>query len=299
MLPIASISDLRQSPAWARYMESLGWRVEKVEGCRLYIKKLPFGLGSIIKVLRPSLPIPFEKIGQLAKKHSAWFVKLEPRTIADGSQTDFQEHGFYPSSWPLSPSKTTQIDLRKSKKELWSGFKKKTRNIIRRGEKCKVLIRQPKGIEQFYELWVKSMRRRGDLLTSGEEVKKIWEAFGENIYLLLAYQPSTKTQPLAGILMPVYGQIGYYFAAVSTKDGKKLGAPSLLVWQAILLAKKLGCRVFDFDGIYDPRYHRATKSWQGFTHFKKGFGGEEVDFVGSVVKGYGFLKRFQFLLSHF
>lgn len=304
MLPIVDYSDLRQSPAWARYLKSLGWLVEKVDGCQLYVKKFPLGLGSIVKILRFPFPsrFPLGKIDQLAKRHRAWFVKLEPRATIQDKQLvidDFQKHGFYPSSWPLSPSKTILIDLEKTKTKLRSSFRKETRYAIRKAEANNILVGRSKEIEQFCDLWVKSMRRKGNLLVSGGEMKKIWEAFGENVYLLLAHQSADKTQPLAGLLMPVYDRVGYYFAAASTKEGNQLGAPSLLVYRAILLAKKLGGKIFDFDGVYDPRYHRATKSWQGFTRFKKGFGEEEVDFVGSFIKGYGCLARyFRFLISN-
>lgn len=304
MPPIADYSDLRQSPDWARYMESLGWLTEKVDGGQFYVKKFPFGLGSIVKILRSPFPTRFslEKIDQLAKKHRAWFVKLEPRATVQDEQLvidDFQKHGFYPSSWPLSPSKTILIDLEKTKTELRSGFKKETRYVIRKAETNNVLVSQSKEIEHFCDLWVKSMRKKGNLFVSGGEMKKIRKAFGENGYLLFAHRSTDQTQPLAGLLMLVYDRVGYYFAAASTNEGNQLGAPSLLVYRAILLAKKQGGEIFDFDGVYDPRYHRATKSWQGFTRFKKGFGGKEVDLVGSFIKGYGRPARFfRFLISN-
>ncbi len=50
---------------------------------------------------------------------------------------------------------------------------------------------------------------------------------------------------------------------------------------AILLAKKSGCKVFDFDGIYDERF--PIKTWLGFTKFKKGFGGKEIEYPGCYI----------------
>jgi lipid II:glycine glycyltransferase (peptidoglycan interpeptide bridge formation enzyme) len=73
--------------------------------------------------------------------------------------------------------------------------------------------------------------------------------------------------------------------ACSTKQANKLSAPSLLVWEGVKLAKKKGCKVFDFEGIYDERY-KATKSWKGFTRFKMGFGGKVITYPPTLVKYY-------------
>lgn len=292
------MADLRQSPQWAKYMKGLGWRVERVNDCQIFIKQFPFGFGSIIKILRPSLPIPFEQIDKVAKKHKAWFVKLEPDIKNQELRTKNQElkkRGFRPSFWPLSPSKTIHLDLKKSEKNLWVDLKKETRNIIRRAIRNDVVVSQFKEIEYFCDLWIKSMCRKGNLLATDREIKKIWRAFGKNSHLLLAHKSADRNQPLAGALIITYGKAAGYIFAASTEQGNKLGAPSLVVWEAIRLAKKLGGEIFDLEGIYDSRYHRATKSWKGFTMFKKGFGGEETTYIGSFTKYYNpFLKAFPF-----
>jgi lipid II:glycine glycyltransferase (peptidoglycan interpeptide bridge formation enzyme) len=47
--------------------------------------------------------------------------------------------------------------------------------------------------------------------------------------------------------------------------------PSALVWEGMKTAKSLGCTIFDFGGIADPRYPGDYKKWVGFTKFKEGF----------------------------
>ena len=64
--------------------------------------------------------------------------------------------------------------------------------------------------------------------------------------------------------------------------GKKLFVPTALTWEAIISAKKEGKKVFDFEGIYDERV--PNKKWLGFTHFKKSFGGDVVEYPGCFVK---------------
>ena len=58
-------------------------------------------------------------------------------------------------------------------------------------------------------------------------------------------------------------------------------APHLLQWEQIEYAKSLGCVKYDFWGIVNEHtLDKRGESWEGFTRFKKGFGGYEVNYVG-------------------
>ena len=74
----------------------------------------------------------------------------------------------------------------------------------------------------------------------------------------------------------------YYWQGFTNKEGRTSLSQYTLLYQGILWAKKICCRVFDFEGIYDERF--PNKSWLGFTHFKKSFGGKEVNFPGCYTK---------------
>src|SRR3989344_254659 len=70
----------------------------------------------------------------------------------------------------------------------------------------------------------------------------------------------------------------YYYAGSSTKSD----LPYLAVWEAMKEAKRRGCTTWDFEGIYDARW--PNKGWKGFSHFKKSFGGREVEFPGCFTR---------------
>jgi len=76
--------------------------------------------------------------------------------------------------------------------------------------------------------------------------------------------------------------IGYYWQAFTNREGREKHEQYNIVWEGILRVKKIGARIFDFEGIYDERF--PNKSWLGFTHFKKSFGGYEVIHPGTFVK---------------
>lgn len=266
------MSDLRQSPQYARYLKSLNWDSDKIGQNLVFIRRLPL-LGSFLRIPRPVSPIPLTKIDQLAKKYGAFAVKID-----------------------YSPAKTLQLDLTLSLKQIENQMKKDGRYGIRKAEKnhLKILISQYPSllISDFISLWHKNALRRGFWIPFGREIKNLYEAFEKEAYLLFACPMSHVTcrHQLSGALIILHDQTAYYFHAASSPEGRRLSAPYLIIWEAIKLAKKEGCKVFDFEGIYDERF--PIKSWKGFTHFKKSFGGKEVEYPASKIKYYHPLFKF-------
>lgn len=258
------MSDLRQSSQYTRYLKSLNWDHDKIGQNLVFIRRLPL-LGSFLRIPRPISLVPFTKIDQLAKKYSAFAAKID-----------------------YSPAKTLQIDLTPSLQQIKNQMKKDGRYGIRKAEKNNLKIQihpYPSPlISNFISLWHKNALRRGFWIPFGKEIKNLYEAFGKEAYLLFANH-----KPLAGALIILHDQTAYYFHAASTKEGRRLSAPYLIIWEAIKLAKQKGCKVFDFEGIYDQRF--PIKSWKGFTHFKKSFGGKEVEYPGPKTKFYNPIFR--------
>ena len=113
-------------------------------------------------------------------------------------------------------------------------------------------------------------------------------SFKENSLFLTAnisepkqYNGSNRYTVAGGIFLRA-DKTAYYWQAFTDAQGRKLNAQSKIVWEGILWAKRRGAKVFDFEGIYDSRF--PNKSWLGFTHFKKSFGGYEVSYPGVFVK---------------
>ncbi|MFH2104837.1 MAG: peptidoglycan bridge formation glycyltransferase FemA/FemB family protein, partial [Parcubacteria group bacterium] len=64
-----------------------------------------------------------------------------------------------------------------------------------------------------------------------------------------------------------------------------LMAPHLLQWEAIKEAKKRDLQYYDFGGIA-PADANKNHPWSGITRFKRGFGGEEQNWVGALELAY-------------
>lgn len=273
--------DIRQSPQYAQFMQSIGWQVEKAGKWNAFIKKFPL-LGSLIKIQRIEPPIPLAEIEKLARKHHAFQIVLEPSLHSQSPQSPQFPQGFRPLKSPFIPTKTLVLDLNRPEEQIFASLSKNKRRDIRLAEKNN-LIMEEGSPEQFYELKKKFLLRKKILpLGTKKEIFPLCEAFGEKAKILISYPPcpsgsSCPSVPLAGLLLLFRETTAYYWQAASTKQGNKLLAPTLLLWEAIKLAKKKGCTKFDFEGIYDERFPQ-NRSWLGFTHFKKGFGGKEVKY---------------------
>ena len=261
--------DLRQSKEFAQHMKLSGWIVEKADGCYVYLRKLPLLPPLIMKVQYPKPPIPFTQIKKLAKKYKPLQIQIQPLKMESG----FEKHS-YKLTGGGHVTKTLQIDLTQSEKKILSQMKKDTRYGIRKAKKETIQIIEAKDLEQFHQAWKKSVSWQR-YVHSIKTLSRLKKVFGKKAVFLLA-------SSLGGTVILLTDKTAYYYYAFTSREGRKKFAQYLLVWEAIKLAKKRGCKIFDFEGIYDERF--PIKSWQGFSHFKKSFGGKEIKYPGVFTK---------------
>jgi len=285
------MSDVRQSSEYAQYIKSLGWQVEKLGKWFVFIKKFPL-IGSLIKIQRTSWPLPSSEIEKLSQKHHAFQIIIEPLRLAESRQRRGKA-GHFPSSYhplksPFIPTKTLIKDLKPTEQEIFASFSKSKRRDIRLAEKNGLVVKEGTP-EDFLELKKQYLLRKFILpIGTHREIKNLYHAFGPKAKILIACPPGSSgppcpTVPFAGTFLLFHDKVAYYWQAAATDKGKKLLAPTLLIWEAIKLSKKLGCTTFDFEGIFDERFPQ-NKSWLGFTNFKEGFRGQEILYPVPITK---------------
>ena len=266
---LVKINDLRQSIEYSKYMKSLGWIVDG----GVFIKKLPLTKFCFAKYQRPNWPIDIKNLFKLIKKYRIILFVLEPN-LTSGINPEVL-NGFK-KGLPMLPSKTIWLDLKKSKNKLLGEMHPKTRyNIKKHRVKIEIIKGNKLNNEKFnffYNIYKKNAKRQKFWGSSKKELKNLIKSFSKKAYLLLSNE--------AGLLILVHDKVAYYSHNASSPTGKKNFVPTLLTWRAIKLAKKLGYRYFDFGGIMDKRYS-TTKKWEGFTRFKRGFGGTEIKYIGA------------------
>lgn len=268
-------------------MESLGWIVEKAGPANVFVRKLPIlSFLSVIKVQRYQA-IDWQALDKIVNKYHAILVRLEPRTLAPkgaSSAYNLEPRGFRRDNWPLLPTKTLVIDLGSISLD---SLPKDTRYEIRKAEKRTVLIKncslQEESLEIFIEFWHKNAWRKGFWVPLKKEIKNLATAFGKDTTFFMAY-PKNSLTPLAGALVCRYQNTANYLYAFSTPEGRKISAAYLVLWKIIDFLKKKKVKHLDLEGVYDERYPKQTKNWQGFTKFKMRWGGKVKEYPGSYTK---------------
>ena len=289
--------DLRQSDGWAEYLESQGWLVEKLGGTKVFIRKIP-PFGAVAKIQRPAkIPVVAE-IDRIARENHALFVKIEPLSTASNFEL-LTNHGFVHDSSPNLATKTVILDLTKSEDELWKDLSQDARQSVRKAQNNHLQavgfkLGEPgfdKALIEFHQL-LKETGRRGKFWTpTFDQLRKKAEIFGTDAALFLAYSQSHT--PLAGTFVLL--DDGTHSA--SSQEGQDLYASYFLLWETIKGLKARKVTRLDLAGVYDPRFHRATQSWRGFTAFKKKFGGKEVEYPRPLIKYYHPFVKFIFKIA--
>ena len=284
------MTDLRQSKSYAKYLKSQGWTIERKNGVNYFLKKVPI-LGYILKVQRPkklfinsiSEAWPPSVVNQLINKYKPYLISIEPN---DNKQIDLLIANDYRlTTNAFLPTKTLRIDLTKSVKQITADFDKRLMSKIIRGSKVKTKIYTTTNeIKIFQKAWKNSVNLSRNVLNV-DQLLSIKNSYQQNDSLLLASH-NINSRVIGGALFTICREIDdivcYYWYGFTNKEGRALLSQFSLMYQAILWAKNRGCKVFDFEGIYDDRFPK--KDWLGFTRFKKEFGGYEISYPGCYVK---------------
>lgn len=278
------LTDLRQSDSYAKFMSTLGWDEIKIGPVRAFSRKISL-IGTVIRVPRPNLPLPLEELEDLAKEKRAILLKIEPNVLVDHWHPQLVGP-LAKDGHPILPTRTRWIDLTQSEEKLFNGLDKDTRNLVRRAAKNGVSIIESKDLDSFYKLWSSNAKNKGFFTPFAKEMNNFWKSFTEKHLLIARFQG----QIVAAALLFCYNEGAYYAFAASNNSGRRIHAPYLLAWESIKRAKRWGYDRFDFEGVADPKVSR-TKNWVGFSHFKKGFGGKEVEYIGSFSKSYSPLGK--------
>lgn len=286
----SNMIDLRQSADYANFLSKDGWKVERINNTNYFLRKLPI-LGSVLKLQRPKL-IDFKKIEEIQKRNRVFLTIIEPNletTFVNSSHFNHNlllHHGFKLAKSTYLPSKTIQINLTKTKNEIYASFSKSARYSIKRGEDLKIKeYSSLKEIEIFHDAWKKSVNFNR-YVPSLKTLLNLKKSFPHNHSIFLASH-NKSSRIIGGAIFTISSHdstnyITYYMYGFTNKEGRTSLSQYSLLYSGILWGKSQGCKLFDMEGIFDERF--PNKSWLGFSHFKKQFGGSIVTYPGCYTK---------------
>lgn len=295
------MNDIRQTKYWAKYLSQIGWDYQWVKGRLVLIRKVPFLNFSVIKVQHPKNPIPFAEIDQIAKSNKALCVIVEPEARGF-DQTWAKTNGYNPSSMFLTHTATIQINLNQSEKKLWSSFSENARRNIKKAQNNNLRLKKipiaddkkQRAFQTFYSLLKNLTSMKSFWAPDYNELQKKMTSFGKNSTLFFAYH---QNKAVASVWVSSFGKQATYMHTGITKEGYRLLANYLLVWEGLKSLKKKGLKLFDFEGIYDPRFPKEKRSWINLTEFKKRFHGNLIEYPQPYIKCYNIFFKFIYLCS--
>lgn len=287
-----------QSWEWGDFQEKLGNKVFRISEDDIFAlvikKKLPFGKNYLYFPRGPVFHSDFsrqslEKFLEDAKNividKKTIFLRIEPIISVDGKEKDetkdiLKSMGFAKIE-SVQPGKTLIMDLQKNKEDILGEMEHNTRYAIKtaqkRGVKISVFEDQPSkesGFHDFWRIFAETNKRHNLKIYQEDYYRLVAGLSGDCLSELILAEAERRI--IAGAITVFFDKTAYYLYAASASGYSRLNAPSLVLWEAILGAKKAGCQKFDLWGISE-----TDKKWQGLTAFKKSFGGSEENYVGT------------------
>jgi FemAB-related protein (PEP-CTERM system-associated) len=156
------------------------------------------------------------------------------------------------------------LNLNKSLEDIWASFDKKVRNSIRKAEKnnVKVIEGDRKDLEEFYRLYIKTMKKLGSPPHSFEFFDNVFKFCSNNIKLLFAVCDNKK---IAASIFFLHNKKIYYWKNVSEYEFLNLRPNDLILYKMIEWGQKKNYESLDLG--------RSRENEGGYL-FKKRWGGK-------------------------
>jgi lipid II:glycine glycyltransferase (peptidoglycan interpeptide bridge formation enzyme) len=206
-------------------------------------------------------------------------IRIDPEIEADAGPDAGGEirRALRQSDWrpatPIQPNATRIVDLTADEEALWGDLRKKWRQYVNKARNAGIVVSDAGGeaLPEFYRVYRETADRAGFLIRTEAAYRDVWEAFapGGHARLLFARRPDGEA--LATLFLIRSGTRVVEPYGGMTVDGGESRANYLLKWEAIRTSREQGATSYDLWGL-------ATG---GIAHFKTGFGGREVRYIGA------------------
>jgi len=234
------------------------------------------------------------QLEQLARRRQALFVKIDPDVYYAGAAPSFSSRpacgletarlltarGWRFSDEQIQLRNTLLLDLTRSEEDLLARMAQETRRNIRLAERGGVSVRPGSGADLglFYRLYAEAGQRDGLFIRPPDYYRAAWGRFLDAgvAHLLLA---EVDGQIAAGLILFVFGTTAWNIYGALADRYRELMPNHLLHWEAIRLARSLGCTIYDLWGAPE-RLDESDPMWEA-VRLKVGLGGEPARGLGA------------------
>jgi len=180
--------------------------------------------------------------------------------------------GWRPAT-PIQPNASRIIDLTADEDALWGDLRKKWRQYVNKARNAGISVSDADGsaLPEFYRIYRETADRAGFLIRTEGAYRDVWNAFAPGGNARLLFARDQDGVPLATLFLVQAGSRVVEPYGGMTDAGGDSRANYLLKWEAIRTSRERGASAYDLWGL-------ATG---GIAHFKTGFGGREVQYIGA------------------
>ncbi|HET7636479.1 MAG TPA: peptidoglycan bridge formation glycyltransferase FemA/FemB family protein [Candidatus Limnocylindria bacterium] len=247
------------------------WQREASDGDRL--------LGALLDGMR-----------EAARERHAIVVKVDPRGAAGEDPAPLRSllEGYGLRRAPDLQAPTTRlVDLSDGGEQLMASWHADARRLSRRAEREGVEVQvdrtgEAEAIATLHGLLEVTAERAAFRVRSEAFLARLATAFAARDGWWLGIARSEGT-PIAAMAMPRLGDRAYYLYGASLRDPQykhKYGPYAVMATLQRAMAAD-GVRSLDMWGVVEPDDPEADPAWQGFSAFKRTFGGEPLRHPGT------------------
>jgi peptidoglycan pentaglycine glycine transferase (the first glycine) len=284
-----------QLTGWSRVKAVTGWSAHRIGeidavGAQVLVRRprpLPWGfayaprgpvaatwsadaIGAFSEDVRSRLP---QAAGRVSHLRIDPEIELDGPYDPDGAlRRALVATGWRPAP-PIQPASTRIIDLRADEEALWGDLRKKWRQYVNKARSGGVVVVDADGdrLGEFYRIYRETADRAGFLIRTEAAYRDVWEAFRPSGHARLLFAQTPDGEPVATLFLVRSGPRVVEPYGGMTQAGAESRANYLLKWEAIRSSREQGATSYDLWGL-------ATG---GIAHFKTGFGGREVRYIGA------------------
>jgi lipid II:glycine glycyltransferase (peptidoglycan interpeptide bridge formation enzyme) len=228
------------------------------------------GLGAFTDALRSELP---RAAGRVSHVRIDPEIEVGGAHDVDGSyRAALDAAGWRPAA-PIQPAATRIIDLSADEDALWSALRKKWRQYVNKARSGGVTVVDGDAdrLSEFHAIYRETADRAGFLIRTERAYRDIWDAYRPSGGARLLFAQMPDGEPVATLFLVRCGARVVEPYGGMTAAGADSRANYLLKWEAIRSSREQGASSYDLWGL-------ATG---GIAHFKTGFGGREVRYIGA------------------
>jgi len=293
--------SLLQSWPWGAFKRQQGWRTLRLVALRdgdpcaalqVLTRRVP-GVGAFLYAAEgPVLPAAdwangAASLGPLlaaARRYGqgigALALRVDPLTPAAPATEALAAHGLRRGPANVQPAVTAVLDLSPSEDALLAGCDRGARRLLRYARRDGVTVRPgaPADIAPFARWIAETGRRKGFGVRDEAYVRGLdatFRAYNSGDFFVAERAGA----PIAAMLAAPFGARYFALYCASSAEGRRVSAQYLIQWTALMHAKRLGCRLYDFRGMAatdDP-----ADPWAGLSFFKTRLGARREESPGA------------------